>query len=235
MQRIFRSNFANFTSLYVVMVALSTEGKEHPQSSVERVLTAANLTGLVAGSGYTSSGAVYSELLRKPSHLAIIDEMGKLLKLSRAKGNSNSEAAIDKLVEAFGKTAGVMRPPVYSSMTLGKGAAPAADRVIHNPAISLLGATTPATFYESLTDDLVRDGFLGRLLVIESSQPRQLVRLVDQTDPPEDIVEWCINTHGELRKKGDLAAMPSPRWQRAHCPSPSPTTATTCSSRSRKS
>lgn len=220
MQRIYRSNFANFTSLYVVMVAKSTEGKEHPQASVERVLTAANLTGLVAGSGYTSSGAVYSELLRKPSHLAVIDEMGKLLKLSRAKGNSNSEAAIDKLVEAFGKLAGVMRPPVYSSMTLAKNMPAPGDRVIHNPAISLLGATTPATFYESLTDDLVRDGFLGRLLVIESSQPRQLARLVDQTEPPEDIVEWCINTHGELRKKGDLADVPSAEMAAATLPMP---------------
>jgi hypothetical protein len=220
MQRVYRSNFANFTSLYVVMVAKSTEGKEHPQASVERVLTAANLTELVAGSGYTSSGAVYSELLRKPSHLAVIDEMGKLLKLSRAKGNSNSEAAIDKLVEAFGKCAGVMRPPVYSSMTLKPGATPAADRVIHNPAISLLGATTPATFYESLTDDLVRDGFLGRLLVIESSQPRQLARLVDQTEPPADIVQWCADVAGELRKKGDLAAIPSAEMPAATLPFP---------------
>lgn len=220
MQRIYRSNFANFTSLYVVMVAKSTEGKEHPQASVERVLTAANLTDLVAGSGYTSSGAVYSELLRKPSHLAVIDEMGKLLKLSRAKGNSNSEAAIDKLVEAFGKLAGVMRPPVYSSMTLGKGVTPAGDRVIHNPAISLLGATTPATFYEALTDDLVRDGFLGRLLVIESSQPRQLARLVDQTDPPADIVQWCVDVNGELRKKGDLAAVASAEMAASTLPLP---------------
>ncbi|RQS39737.1 bifunctional DNA primase/polymerase [Burkholderia sp. Bp8990] len=209
MQRRYRSNFANFTSLYVVMVAKSTEGKEHPQAAVERVLTAANLSNLVAGSGYTSSGAVYSELLRKPSHLAIIDEMGKLLKLSRAKGNSNAEAAIDKLVEAFGKLAGVMRPPVYSSMTVPKGMQDTGDRVIHNPAISLLGATTPATFYDALTDDLVRDGFLGRLLVVESSQPRQLARLVDQTEPPSDIVEWCTNTADEIRKKGDVADVAS--------------------------
>jgi hypothetical protein len=220
MQRVYRSNFANFTSLYVVMVAKSTEGKEHPQASVERVLTAANLTGLVAGSGYTSSGAVYSELLRKPSHLAVIDEMGKLLKLSRAKGNSNSEAAIDKLVEAFGKTAGVMRPPVYSSMTMKPGMTPTGDRVIHNPAISLLGATTPATFYESLTDDLVRDGFLGRLLVIESSQPRQLARLVDQTDPPADIIQWCADVNGELRKKGDLADVASAEMPASTIPFP---------------
>ena len=209
MQRIYRSNLANFTSLYVVMVAKSTEGKEHPQSCVERALTAAGLQDLIAGSGYTSAGAVFSALLRQPSHLAIVDEMGKLLKLSRSKGNANSEAAIDKLVEAFGKLNGVMRPPIYSTMTLNKAQASAmsASAMIHNPAISLLGATTPATFYGSLTDDLVQDGFLGRLLVIESSQPRQLARFVDQTDPPERVVKWCQQVHAPAGREGNLAEL----------------------------
>jgi hypothetical protein len=207
-QRIYRSNLSNFTSLYLIMVAKSTEGKEHPQSCVERVLTAAGLEGLVAGSGYTSSGAVFSALLRQPAHIAIIDEIGKLLKLSRAKGNANSEAAIDKLVEAFGKLNGVMRPPVYSTMTMSAAQAAAmnADRVVHNPAISLLGATTPATFWGSLTDDLVQDGFLGRLIVVESSQPRQLARFVDQTEPPARIVEWCKTVNAPASRTGDLAA-----------------------------
>jgi hypothetical protein len=207
-QRIYRSNLSNFTSLYLVMVAKSTEGKEHPQSCVERVLTAAGLEHLVAGSGYTSSGAVFSALLRQPAHLAIIDEIGKLLKLSRAKGNANSEAAIDKLVEAFGKLNGVMRPPVYSTMTMTQAqvAASSVERVIHNPAVSLLGATTPATFWSSLTDDLIQDGFLGRLIVVESSQPRQLARFVDQTDPPARVVEWCQAVNAPAQRQGDLAS-----------------------------
>jgi hypothetical protein len=206
-QRIYRSNLSNFTSLYFVMVAKSTEGKEHPQSCVERVLTAAGLEHLVAGSGYTSAGAVFSALLRQPSHLAIIDEIGKLLKLSRAKGNANSEAAIDKLVEAFGKLNGVMRPPVYSTMTMTPAqiAASSVERVIHNPAVSLLGATTPATFWGSLTDDLIQDGFLGRLIVVESSQPRQLARFVDQTEPPSRVVEWCKTVNAPASRQGDLA------------------------------
>ena len=206
-QRIYRSNLSNFTSLYLVMVAKSTEGKEHPQSCVERVLTAAGLEHLVAGSGYTSAGAVFSALLRQPSHLAIIDEIGKLLKLSRAKGNANSEAAIDKLVEAFGKLNGVMRPPVYSTMTMTQAqvAASSVERVIHNPAVSLLGATTPATFWGSLTDDLIQDGFLGRLIVVESSQPRQLARFVDQTEPPSRVVEWCKAVNAPASRQGDLA------------------------------
>lgn len=208
MGRTYRSQYGNWTSLYLVMVAKSTEGKEHPQSCVEKILTASGLTHLIGGSGYTSSGAVYSALLKEPCHIATIDEMGKLLKVSRAKGQSHTEAALDKLVEAFGRQDGVLRPPTYSTMTLAKGAATQAERVVHNPAITMLGATTPATFYENLTDDLVKDGFLGRCLVIESQQPRQLTRFVERTDPPSKIIDWCravnVRTMGQT---GDIAGM----------------------------
>lgn len=205
MQRIYRSNWSNFTSLYLLLVAKSTEGKEHPQSCVEQALTAADLGHLVAGSGYTSSGAVFSALLRQPSHLATIDEFGKLLKLSRSKGNANSEAAIDKLVEAFGKLNGVMRPPVYSTMTMSGNASQPGDRMVYNPAITMLGATTPATFYGALTDDLVSDGFLGRLIVAESSLPRREARFINQTDPPARVIEWLKAVHTPGQRQGNLA------------------------------
>lgn len=209
MGRTYRSQFGNFTSLYLVMVAKSTEGKEHPQGSVEKVLTTAGLEKLIGGSGYTSAGAVYSALISSPAHLVTIDEMGKLLKISRAKGNANAEAAIDKLVEAFGRQDGVMRPPTYSTMTMKDSAKPA-DRVVHNPAVTLLGATTPGTFYGNLTTDLVKDGFLGRCIVVESKQPRQLTRFVDRTDPPPRVVDWCKAVHASGAFTGDLAGLMSP-------------------------
>ena len=209
MQRQYRTDYSNYCSLYVVLVGKSTEGKEHPQKCVEDALTAAGLDNMLAGSGYTSAGAVYTALLKQPNHLAVIDEMGKLLKISRSKGNSNAEAAIDKLVEAFGKLDGVIRPPTYSGMSLTKAQREAAadgKLLIHNPAISVLGATTPATFYESLTDDLVQDGFLGRLLVVESTRPRQEMQYVDRGAVPAQIVEW-LQRVGNPERAGDLAGM----------------------------
>mgnify|MGYP000219759400 CR=1 FL=1 len=205
MGRTYRSQYGNWTSLYLIMVAKSTEGKEHPQGCVEKILTDADLPHLIGGSGYTSSGAVYSALLKSPCHVATIDEMGKLLKMSRAKGQANSEAALDKLIEAFGRMDGVLRPPTYSQMTLSKGQASNTERIVHNPAITLLGATTPATFFENLTDDLVKDGFLGRCIVVESKQPRQLMRFVERSAPPKKVLDWCKSIHVSAVKGGNLA------------------------------
>lgn len=208
MGRSYKTQFNNFTSLYMVMVAKSTEGKEHPQSAVEKILTTAGLEQLLGGSGYTSAGGVHSALLKSPCHVVMIDEMGKLLKLSRVKGNAHSEAAIDKLVEAFGRLDGVMRPPTYSNMTLSKSQASATERVVHNPAITLLGATTPGTFYDNLSNDLVKDGFLGRCIVVESKRPRQHTQFVARTNPPKKIIEWCKAVHlSQAAPKGDLATL----------------------------
>lgn len=206
MGRTYRSQYGNYTSLYLIMVAKSTEGKEHPQGCVEKILSQSDLSTLIGGSGYTSAGGVYSALLKSPAHVVTIDEIGKLLKSSRAQGNAHSEAAIDKLVEAFGRTDGVLRPPTYSTMTLKDGAKPA-ERVVHQPAITMLGATTPGTFYANLTTDLVKDGFLGRCIVVESHQPRQLTRFVDRTNPPYKIVEWCQAVHVSGASPGNLAGV----------------------------
>ena len=207
MGRTYVSQFGNYTSLYLVMIAKSTEGKEHPQACVEKVLTAAGLTELIGGAGYTSAGAVYSALLKSPCHIVTIDELGKLLKLSRAQGQSHTEAAIDKLVEAFGRLGGIMRPPTYSDMTMRQKIA---IPIVHQPAITLLGATTPATFYGALTSDLVHDGFLGRCIVIESKQPRQLTRFVERSDPPPRIVEWAKAVHVTGVLGGDLVGVIMP-------------------------
>lgn len=207
MARTYRTNLGNFSSLYLVMVAKSGEGKEHPQGCVEKALVAAGLEKLYAGSGYTSAGGVHSALLAAPAHIVAIDEIGKLLKMSRMSGQAHSEAALDKLVEAFGRCDGVMHPPVYSRMTLSESQAKQTVRVVFNPGITMLGATTPGTFYGNLTKDLVKDGFLGRCIVVESTQPRQLTQLVDRTDPPARVVDWCKAVHVTNAVEGDLAGM----------------------------
>lgn len=207
MGRTYRSQYGNYTTLYLVMVGKSTEGKEYPQACVSKALVESNLEDLIGGSGYTSAGAVFSALIKSPVHITLVDEMGKLLKLSRASGQSNTEAALDKLVEAFGRCDGVMRPPTYSTMTLSKTqlSSTPMGQVVHNPAVTLLGATTPSTFYGALTADLIQDGFLGRCIVVESKQPRQLTRFVPRDGKvPQKIIDWIRATHVTGVVEGNL-------------------------------
>lgn len=117
--RYYRTNKNNFSSLYFLNIAKSSSRKEHGKKMVEKILEAADLGPLISGSGYTSAGAVFSELLSRPLHISIIDEFGKLIESSQRTNNSHKDEAITQLVECWGRCDGAMRPPSYSTMTLG--------------------------------------------------------------------------------------------------------------------
>jgi hypothetical protein len=190
--RRYKTTRENWPTLYLVNVGKSASGKEHPRTVIEAILDAAQLGHLVGPGGYTSDGAVFSALFHQPSHLAMIDELGDLLGNAKAQGNYHKRQAITVLVQTWGLLHGSLRPQGYSTMSLKAAQrAEAAARVVHRPALAMLGMTTPRTFYNSLTEQSIEGGFLNRLLIVESHIGRQLSRVADPLDVPDSIVEWC--------------------------------------------
>lgn len=196
--RIYRTDSNNYTSLYFLNVAKSAAGKEHGRQAIERVLEEADLGHLISGGGYSSAGAVFSQLLERPCHIALVDEFGKMLESAAAFGQQHKKDAITQLVQAFGCCHGTMRPPAYSTMTLSnQQRQQMADRKILSPALTMLGMTTPDTFYDSLTSAAISDGFLNRLLVVESHIGRQMRQQVACHEIPPAVLQWCrdVRTH----------------------------------------
>lgn len=190
--RRYRTTRDNWPSLYFVNVGKSASGKEHGRTVIDACLTAAQLTQLIGPSGYTSDSGVFSFLLHQPCHIAIVDELGELLGNAKAQGNYHKRQAITSLVQAWGLLHGTLRPQGYSTMALQPSQRQeAAQRCIHRPALTLLGMTTPRTFYDSLTEQAIEGGFLNRLLVVESTVGRQLSRIADPLEVPDSLVEWC--------------------------------------------
>lgn len=215
--RRYRTTRDNWPSGYFVIVGKSASGKEHPRTVIDAVLTAAGIGHLIGPSGYTSDSAVFSSLHHQPSHITIVDELGDLLGNARAQGNYHKRQALTSLVQAWGLLQGTLRPQGYSTMALQQAQrAEAAARCVHRPALTLLGMTTPRTFYDSLTEQSIEGGFLNRLLVVESTTGRQLSRQADPLDVPDSLIEWCraARAQGDGNLTGlDLAAdqVPVPR------------------------
>lgn len=189
----------NMASLYLLSVAKSGSGKEHGKTVIERILKAADMEKYIGGSKYTSEGAVFSSLIEKPKHITVIDELGRYLEAAKSKNDSHKREVITAMMEAIGRLTDTMRPATYSTMTLTKEQRDdMPSRNIEYPAITMYSMTTPSTLYDALDVDSIKDGFLGRFLIKESTIGRQIGKPMKQIEVPENILQWIkeVNARG---------------------------------------
>lgn len=191
MGRRFTTDNRNMTGLYFLNVAKTGTGKEHANTVLEDVLDAAGLIHLRGPNGYTSATGVLSTLQDKPVHVTVIDEFGKYLESAQAKGNQHRADAMVMLMEAFGRQTKTLRNMGYATLNLNDAQKKALSVEIKSPSITLIGMTTPETFYAAVGSKDVASGFLNRLLIVESRKPRQLSRTPEQVDVPGQVVAWC--------------------------------------------
>ena len=172
-------------------IAKSGQGKENVKTVIEAILDEAEQIDLLAGDGYTSSGAIYSLLRHKPAHITVMDEFGKRLESISNASNSNKEDALQVLMETWGRCHGVLRPDNYSMMTLTqKQQKEVLDRSTIKPAITLVGMSVPKNFYGALSTGRIVDGFLNRFIVTESHLPRTVGKMKPFVEPPRSTTDW---------------------------------------------
>lgn len=181
----------NMSSLYFVNVGKSAAGKEHAKTTLERLLEAAGLEKLIGPSGYTSASGVFSALIDQPVHVAVIDELGRVLQSSQAAGNHHKTDAQTIIMEVFGRQVSTLRPQGYSKMGMTKKQSDEFDKVVRHPSLTIMAMTTPSTLYESLSSRYVTDGFLGRFLIVESHIGRQVSKPTKRIAVSEPLIEWA--------------------------------------------
>jgi len=206
--RRYRTTRNNFSSLYFVNVGKSGSGKEHARTAIYAALTAADWPQLIGRNGFSSDSAVISSLIQQPAQITIVDEIGALLGNIQAEGAYMARSAVTSLVEAWGNLHGSMRPKALSMLSATRDQIDAAlKHVVHNPALTLLGMTTPRTFYGSLTESSIEGGFLSRLLVVETDIGRQMPGVPSTEPVPAVVVDWIKATRTHQASRGNLAAM----------------------------
>jgi hypothetical protein len=181
----------NYSSLYFLNVAVSSAGKEHAKTTIEKLLETAGLERLIGPAGYASASGVISSLIDQPCHIAVIDELGRVLQSAKAQGNHHKSDAQTIMMEAFGRQDSILRGHGMSKFGLRKQDAKELDRFVRNPSLTLLTMTTPSTLFDGISSQSVLDGFLGRFIIVESPIGRQVSQMRRMIQPTDRLLEWA--------------------------------------------
>ena len=149
-----------FSNLYIVGLAPSSGGKQAVLEMLKFYFDRTNHADSLIGR-VTSDSAIAKRLAKDPASLAIWDEFGLFLQKTN-KGTSHTNSVQEVLLELWGATKNLWRAKSYADLDF--------DIQVVRPCFSFLGMTTPDHFWSGLTKMHLRDGFAGRLLVIDTGK-----------------------------------------------------------------
>lgn len=147
------------THLYIIALAVTGAGKQHPQDCAVRILKAAGKERYSGPPSFMSMSALIRFLQREPVSLCCMDEFGSFLKRVNSRRASSHEKGISEVLRnLWGLSFQPYVTPEWASVR--------SERV-GSVSLSLVGSSTPDELIGALSGDDVSNGFLNRFLVID--------------------------------------------------------------------
>jgi hypothetical protein len=171
--------------LYLAILGPTAVGKDYPLRAPGILLRLIGLAAAVTSGKFKSDGAIESVLSDNPCSLAVCDEIGNQLfaRMSNKRGSSHETSISGLLRELWGSAFGVHHT--------GNSKASRSQEIL-SPALSILGASTLAEFYNTLSSGALENGSLNRWLVIQAA-PRAVSRDdAIQSPPPQEICDALL-------------------------------------------
>ncbi|OYY06463.1 MAG: hypothetical protein B7Y70_16390, partial [Rhizobiales bacterium 35-68-8] len=191
------------TVLYVLALAPSGTGKDHPLQCIKRVLMAAGMEKCVGADEFASGPAVISMLRRTALAVCPMDEFGSFLKRINGRKAGGWESQITKHFRTLWG--------VNYNLFSGQEQAASQGPSISAPHISIYGTGIPEEVFAALEGGDVINGFINRFVympVVSEIAPVRPAASIFQV--PKTITDRLRTLHGggvELRQSQILSYM----------------------------
>lgn len=150
------------THLYILSLAPTGAGKQHPQDCATRLLKAVNRERYAGPPSFMSMSALIRFLQREPVSLCCMDEFGAFLKRVNSRKASSHERGISEVLRnIWGLSFQPYVTPEWAS---------ARSERVGSVSLSILGSSTPDELISALSGDDVSNGFLNRFLAIDGGE-----------------------------------------------------------------
>lgn len=194
-------------NLYVMLLAQTGTGKE-AMATGSAALMKSLRTEVPASEQFTGPASIASgpALLKHLANssscfVSILGEFGLTLQqLANPRAPAHLVELRKVILDVYGKSGrnSELRPSIYSDKEKSTA-------TVQSPAVSLLGESTPESFYRGLTEGLVADGLLPRFTVIEYRGERVPLQEMRSEAPSPKLKErlagLCVHALSLMQKR----------------------------------
>ena len=192
------------TNLYVLSLANSGVGKEHPRQVNQQILLEAGLDDCF-GEHFASGEGIEDRLLTAPAMLFQTDEIDALVLAIATGHDPRWEGIMSVLLRFYSNTSAIYPMRVKAGQSAG---------TIDQPHLCLLGTAIPKNYYQAMSAKMLTNGFFARMIVMESGPRQRGGGKVRLPIPPRLVqtARWWVDFQPG-RSGGNLRAWhPEPAW-----------------------
>ena len=167
------------TNLYLLGLAHSSAGKDHPRQLNIEILHAVGLSDQIGGR-FASGEGIQDALFAEPSMLFQTDEIDGMLQSINKSKDARHENIMGTMLTLY-SSAGSVFP-------MRRKAGKEAPGAIHQPCLVVFGTAIPDHYYKALSERMLTNGFFARMIVLEAGKraPGQEPR---DDPPPRRVLE----------------------------------------------